>query len=158
MGGGAGPVLCQRGAQDPLAVRVAPAGAVEVGEIHRGGREARIELQCHPQGCLGVDRALLGHVQQSQVHVRLGTVGVEALGGHVLSQSSLQGGAVRLQQAVGHAGQGARGLLAHVAHGVDEQRSQKLDARGRVGRLQGTGRRAPHKRAGVAQASPDDLG
>ena len=95
-------------------------------------------------------------IQQREVEIRLGPVGIDLLGGDELRGGFDQGGLLlrRQCQEVG-ARQGSRRLDAHGSDGVVEQRRHRINKARRRRAWQGARRRHPDERLGIADRRLD---
>ena len=97
-------------------------------------------------------------MDQPDVEVRLGAVGVGHFGGEVFADTPLDRLALVLgQRFLRHGGQRPRRLDPHQPHRVGEQRQQVVDLQLRRQRLQRPRRRTPHQRVGVGQQGAEGL-
>ena len=151
-------ILLEGAPQHPLTLRIPARRSIEISEVHRGRRKARVHLERRPQRRLGLVRPALGRIQEAQVQVRLWTIGAELLGGNVLRESAVERRPLRVTQPVPRRiGQRTRRFHAHRADGVVEQRGQELRAQRGVDALEGARRRAAHHRVAVLEPRADDL-
>ena len=143
-------VHLQGAAQDAFALVVAALQPEEIGEVHGGGEEPRRE----PQRRVVVPPGLLEpsppHVDDAEVHVRLGALGVGPLRQEEVVERAVEGGPLlRGQLGVRHVGERRDRLHPHRPHRVPQQVDADAHPLLRGKRLECRGRPQPHQRVGV---------
>ena len=135
-------IECHRLAQQLGTLLIHAAHTMEIRKIDHGRNESWVEAQRRPIFLLGFGELLPTHVQQPQIEMRLGPLGIDHLGGDELrcgfDQRCLLRGCQRQQ--VG-SGQCPSRFDTDGSNRIAEKGSERFNDCGRRGGRQGTRRR-----------------
>ena len=145
----------ERAREEPLAVGIAALPAEEIGQVHEGGNEPRVEPERGPELRFRVDRLAEPGVEGRQVHVRLGPLRVDQLRLDQLGEGGLEARPALGQEGSRRPRQGPGRLDPHESPRIPEERRGGRGAPVGGERGHRRHRRGPDEGIGVLQGRLD---